>query len=176
MCVITATHCNTLQHTATHFYVLREGVPSLRHTATHCNILQHTATHCDTLQRTSTYCEKVCHHCNTLQHTATYCNTLQHTATHCNTLLRIARMCVITAGALGVAQECSLYGTTSHNALQYAANIAIHCNTLCKNVCARCRSAWRCPLYGTATHCTYVLSSLQHTAMHCNTLQCTATT
>jgi len=38
----TATHCNTLQLTATH----------LQHTATHCNTLQHTAitaTHCNTL-------------------------------------------------------------------------------------------------------------------------------
>jgi len=32
----TATHCNTLQHTAT-----------LKHTATHCTTLQHNATHCN---------------------------------------------------------------------------------------------------------------------------------
>jgi len=44
-------HCNTLQHTATHCNT-RKGVPSSRsrwrrvpHTATHCNTLQHTATH-----------------------------------------------------------------------------------------------------------------------------------
>jgi len=37
----TATHCNTLQHTATH----------CKHTATHCNTLQYTATHCNTLQQ-----------------------------------------------------------------------------------------------------------------------------
>jgi len=74
---------------------------------THCNTLQHTATHCNTwpiLQDTATHCNtgKSCcrcyawtwmvsfgvlqAHCNTLQHTATHCNTLQHTATHCNTL------------------------------------------------------------------------------------------
>jgi len=41
---LTATHCNTLQHTATHFI--------LSLTATHCNTLQHTATHCNTLQHT----------------------------------------------------------------------------------------------------------------------------
>ena len=40
----TATHCNTLQHTAI----------TLQHTATHCNTLQHTATHCNTLQLTAT--------------------------------------------------------------------------------------------------------------------------
>jgi len=34
------THCNTLQHTATH-------CNTLQHTATHCNTLQHTATHCN---------------------------------------------------------------------------------------------------------------------------------
>jgi len=34
-----ATHCNTLQHTATH----------LQHITTHCNTLQHTAAHCSTL-------------------------------------------------------------------------------------------------------------------------------
>jgi len=61
-----ATHCNTLQHTATHC----ESV--LQHTATHCNTLQHTATHCNTLQHTAT-------HYNTLQQTAN--NTLQQTAT-----------------------------------------------------------------------------------------------
>ena len=84
-----STHCNTLQHTASH-------------TATHCNTLQRTAIHCTTrcntlqhqmsseltleniyiLQNTAT-------HCNTLHHTATHCNTLHHTlhhtATHCNT-------------------------------------------------------------------------------------------
>ena len=35
-----STHCNTLQHIATH--------------STHCNTLQHTAIHCNTLQHTAT--------------------------------------------------------------------------------------------------------------------------
>jgi len=74
-----ATHCNTLQHTATYCNILLK----LQHTATYCNALQHTATHCIALQRTTT-------HCNALQRTATHCNTLQHTATHCNTLQRTA--------------------------------------------------------------------------------------
>jgi len=56
---------------------------ALPHTATHCNTLQHTATQMqhtrNTLQHTAT-------HCNTLQHTATHCNTLPHTAIHCYTL------------------------------------------------------------------------------------------
>ena len=56
---VTATQCNTLQHTATCCNMLHY---TLQHTATQCNILWRTATHC-----------------NTLQHTATHCNTLQHT-------------------------------------------------------------------------------------------------
>ena len=47
--VCVATHCNTLQHTATHC--------KLQHTAKHCNALQHTATHCNTLRRTTTHCD-----------------------------------------------------------------------------------------------------------------------
>jgi len=48
----TSTHCNTRQHTATHY-------KTLQHTATHCNTRQHPATHWKTLQNTAT-------HCNTL--------------------------------------------------------------------------------------------------------------
>ena len=94
MCILlyqlqhTASHCNTLQHTATLCCTLCILLYDLQHTATHCNTLQHTATHCYThmqvrktlaLQHTGT-------HSNTLQHTATHCSTLQHTATHCSTL------------------------------------------------------------------------------------------
>ena len=41
---LTATYCNTLQHTATH-----------------CNTLQHTATHYNTLQHTATYATYCAH-------------------------------------------------------------------------------------------------------------------
>jgi len=74
--MVTATHCNTLQHYAT-------LCNKLQHTTYYYNILQdetsslqHTATHCKTLQ-----------HCNTLQHTATHCNTLQH-ANHFSSILQ----------------------------------------------------------------------------------------
>jgi len=67
--LLSATHCNTLQHPAT---PCNTKIP-LRHAC--CCYLQHTATHCNTLQQTAT-------HCNTLQHTAIHWNTLQHTATH----------------------------------------------------------------------------------------------
>ena len=69
----TASHCNTLQHTACD----TRSTDALRTSinATPCNTLQHTTTHCNTLQRTTT-------HCNTLHHTATHYTTLQHTSTH----------------------------------------------------------------------------------------------
>jgi len=99
---ITATHCNTLQHTGTH--------GNTRHTATHGNTRQHTATHCNTRQHTTT-------HCNTQQHTATHGNTLQHTATPCNMLLHFRRLTLV-----------SLQHNTSHcNTLQHTAT---HCNIL----------------------------------------------
>ena len=50
-------------------------------TATRCNTLQHTATHCNTMQHTATHRQHTATHCNTIQDTATQCNILQHTAT-----------------------------------------------------------------------------------------------
>jgi len=47
--------------------------------ATHCNTLQHTATRCNTHTNLS-YHWIGATHCIAPQHTATYCNTLQHTA------------------------------------------------------------------------------------------------
>jgi len=59
--------------------------------ATHCNPVQHTATHCNnTLQHTATthYNTLQQHtattHCTTPHHAATHCNTLPHTARPCN--------------------------------------------------------------------------------------------
>jgi len=73
-CNALATHCNTLQHTATCLSVLMQmmffhmydglGGNTLQHTATHCNTLQHTATHRNKLQHTATHRKT----CNTLQH------------------------------------------------------------------------------------------------------------
>jgi hypothetical protein len=97
----TAIHCNTLQYTAIHSNtriwhtylhckIDHFGGISVQHTTTHRNTLQYTATHCNTQQHT--------HLAHTpalqdrpfwryfVQHTETHCNTLQHTATHCNTL------------------------------------------------------------------------------------------
>ena len=82
----TATHCSTLQYTAT----------------THCNnTLQQTATNCNTLQHTATHpyesvhdrnlpidggdvAASQCNTRNTLHHTASHYITPHHTATRCN--------------------------------------------------------------------------------------------
>ena len=51
--VSTATHCNALQHTATHERGghRRDRCNALQRTATHYNALQHTTTHCNTRER-----------------------------------------------------------------------------------------------------------------------------
>jgi len=102
-----ATHCNTLQYTATSCNTLLTGnFFTLQHAASHCNTLQRFAMHFNTLQHSATHCNTLQHieeavsrqaavirdffpcvqfystHCSTRQHTATQCNTLQHTATH----------------------------------------------------------------------------------------------
>jgi len=130
-CISTATHCNTLRRTATHFnlrqYRFKKG--HLLPTPLHCNT---TATHYNTLQNTAT-------HCNTLQHTATHCNTLQHTATHCNTLQLHAvsyQKWTSTASATALQHNC--------NTLQHTAT---HCNTL-QHTATHCNT-----LQHTATHC-----------------------
>ena len=118
----TATHYNTLQHTATYCNARNGSFSGIKihlvsmcnlHTATHCNTLQHTSRHCNTLQHTAT-------HCNTLQHTAVHCDTLRHTATHCNTLQHTATQ---ETGLLG-SKMCI---TTHCYTLQHTAT---HCNTL----------------------------------------------
>jgi len=115
----TATHCNTLQHTATRTsgQVLTDLYASFTathcntnasFTATHCNALQHTATHCNILQHTAThtsghvltrlYTSFTATHGSTHAsfpetHLMIYCNTQQRTATHCNTLQHTATHC-----------------------------------------------------------------------------------
>jgi len=118
--IFCATHCNTLQHTATH---CNTHCNTLQHTATHSKmkecfpkhtcqctytrvsntITKRTATRCNTCMFAmhmcllfAAHCDAQHHsaiHCNALQHTATHCNTLQHIATHCNTLQHTATHC-----------------------------------------------------------------------------------
>ena len=105
ICNVIATHCNPLQHTATHCIQARRpsrlAVVVSRHI--HCNttlqlaVTNNTLQHSDTLQHTATLCKMTlslsycCISTHTLQHnSATHYNTLQHTATHCNTLQHTA--------------------------------------------------------------------------------------
>ena len=149
-------HCNTLQHTATHLnrlkvrtnleiqIVIGLSADDLRlvpvrkkgivEVVLHCNTPQHNATHCNTLQHTAT-------HCNTLQHTATHCNTLQHNATQCN---RKKEIIVVTL-------PC--------DALQHTGT---HCNTLQPYKGNRRGNA---PLQRNATICNTLLDS----ATRCDT-------
>jgi len=96
----TATHCNTLHHTANP--MTNGGWLSTLRTATHCNILHHTWYAADV------YWLAPCNtlHCNTLQHTATQCNTMQPIATHMT-----CRFCLSTSELQHTALQ--------HIALQY---------------------------------------------------------
>jgi len=108
----TATHCTTLQRTATRSQAT--SFSARKHTATHCNTLQRhlmvpivrfvardawpgQTTLCNTLQHFAIYRSTLQHTvtntlqstatlCNTLQHSAALCDILQYSATHCNTL------------------------------------------------------------------------------------------
>jgi len=85
----TATHCNTLQHTATcgqvklqsaelrGVYILRMcRLQHVQHSTTHCNTLQHVARWNLRVQKYTWGVRK-----STLQHTATNCNKPQHSRT-----------------------------------------------------------------------------------------------
>jgi len=86
--VSTATHCNTLQHTAfccTHCSTLQHAAAhcsTRKHTKTQYSTLQHAATRCSTLQHTAAYGSTL----QWEQRTAAYYSTLQHPATHCSIL------------------------------------------------------------------------------------------
>jgi len=70
------THCNTLQHAATHYSALQHTAGASPVIATHCNTLRHSAMHYNALQHMASPVT----HGNTLQHTSTHYNALQHTA------------------------------------------------------------------------------------------------
>jgi len=67
--LIMATHCNTLQYTATErlsdFWecapcIVANNDCTLQHTARYCKTLQHTATHCNAMQHTATHRNRIC--------------------------------------------------------------------------------------------------------------------
>jgi len=142
----TATHCNTMQDTATHFNTsatqlqytarlqdmksmglvsVRDIVLTLQHTATYYKTLQHTVTHCNTLQ----------HDCNT---TATRCNT---TATQLQHTLFPEEM-----KSMGFMSVTDMSPTFQHT--------ATHCNTL----------------QHTATHCNTMQNTATRLQHNCNLL------
>jgi len=191
----TATHCNTLQRTATHrlqhfaTYSTPLLLPLHRDAKqhTHCHTMQHTETH---RKYTATHCslpvstllsilpsavEAFEHiesiftnaiHCNTRQHIATRCNTLQHAATHYNT--RVSAVLSILPTAVEVFERIKSVSYT-----------ATHCNTL-QHAATRCNT-----LYRTRVHLAInadnrgrgiaAIRIRLHTATHGNTLQHTAT-
>jgi len=63
----TTAHCNTLQHTATQHCNTLGRTERQKDIATHCSTLQHTATHCHTLQRIATHCNTPQHAATYLQ-------------------------------------------------------------------------------------------------------------
>ena len=80
-----ATHCNTLQQTASHYNKIRNNAGVMASTdESTCDVaivfFLWPPTH--TLQHTATLC-------NTLQQTATHCNTLQHTLQHVAVVLQV---------------------------------------------------------------------------------------
>ena len=120
-----ATHCKTLQHTATRCNTPPPTAQCLRKNALCCNVctqdrtrwsigtcrtLQRTATHCNALQRTATHCNtRTVTHCNALQRTATHCNALQRTTPHCNTMRHSATYCNILQHAAQCPPENALF-------------------------------------------------------------------
>ena len=173
---------------------------SLQLTTTRCNSLQHTAIHCNALQHTAAYhfaaavaagrASDAATHYNALQLTVTHCNTLQHMTFFCCCLRAVPRMVQHTAKLWNT--NCNKYPATHCNSMQHNTT---HCNILQLSLCCYCRlragpwivqhtatycnthSATYCNTHGN-THCNphmLLLSTLQHTATHCNTLQHTAT-
>ena len=124
--------------------VMQYNTPRLQDTAIHCNTLQHTATHYNTQCHiylgvsdhtllSALQWKIPMHHCNALQHTAmtaTYCNKHEHTATHCNTLQHLplstrshSLVCSTRANLHAPLQHTATHGNT----LQHPAT---PCNTL----------------------------------------------
>jgi len=176
-----ATHCITLQHTAT----------------THCNTLQHAAqaTHCNRMQRTLTHPiatpYRLCQPApalisplatNTPQ---VHCITLQHTATHRNTFLLIAmpyRLCwsVSALVSLLAANLSQLHCTTLPNTATQRHTLQHTATALqqdCNNTATHAYSSHCDTVEAMSVSARFYIScnALQHTATHCNTLQHTAT-
>ena len=117
-------------------------------------------------------------HYNILQHTATHCNTLQHPATH--TLQHVATFNSRAIAALCVSSVRSEHVATQHNALQHTAtrdNTRIT-RSRCTLRVRTTRSVLQCvAVCCSVLQCVAVCCSVssEHAAIHCNTLQHSAT-
>jgi len=134
---VNATHCNTLQHTATHINVALRRVwvskgstlTTLQQAHTQCESLQHTATHCNTLQHTATWHSRESEWakarnippCSIHTHSMSHCNTLQHTATRNDVALKRVRV------SKGSKHNTLQHTHTPRESLQHTAP---HCTTL----------------------------------------------
>jgi len=77
--------CNTMQQSAAHCSTMLHHTATDFSTATHCKTLQHTATHRNTPHQSAVHCNTILHHPATDLSTATHCttpSTLHHTAPH----------------------------------------------------------------------------------------------
>ena len=115
------------------------------------------------------YASHAASHCNALQRTATHCNTLQRTVTLCNTCRSLRDLYQV--GVKGPpATHCNTQFNPHCNILQHTLqHAAIHCNTQCNTHCF--------PLDPDRYIYVWSDSFIRHThnAIHCNTLQHTAT-
>jgi len=125
----TATHCNTLQHTATQLHILRLRCGTLQHTATHCNTLQHNYTSSgsgaahisslaavcckDALQRTTTHYRTYVTSTHYNFFTARHCKTLEFL--HSKALQGTARKCKEVQGSARKCKEVQHCNATKHS-------------------------------------------------------------
>ena len=109
----TTAHCNTLQHTATQHCNTLGRTERQKDIATHCSTLQHTATHCHTLPHTATHCndtysllrmiEEI------LQIPAPHCNTRQHVCSNAlHVCYKYVAVCCSATRALQCVVCCSV--------------------------------------------------------------------
>ena len=133
----------------------------------------HTATRCITAQArrlSNTLC--------TLQNTARHCKTLQHTVTVSNWCLSLSQRRCLIVMPLVQATHCVLHSVLQRVAVRCC---ALHCVAVCcsvlQRVAACCSVATEVLDSVSSGDIGWVpcLSTLQHTATHCNTLQHTAT-
>jgi len=160
-------HCNTLQHALQHTATrAATHCKTLQPTATNCNTPRHTAAHCSALQHTAT-------HCYTQQHTVAHCSTLQRAPVSSRVFVRphssYEGLCAPTLEkSVGAQKDVSTLEKTE--AIHLFA-FKTRCNTL-QHAATRCNT-----LQHTATHCNSLQhtatlrNTLQYTTRHTGILK-----